>query len=57
VLHFEADWAEECKQMNVVLAELAKQFTHTIFIRVCYIISYIMCVIIFSFVCFFIRNI
>jgi len=34
VLHFEADWADECKQMNDVLAELAKEYTHTIFIRV-----------------------
>lgn len=34
VLHFEADWAEECKQMNEVLEELAKEYTHTIFLRV-----------------------
>lgn len=33
VVHFEADWADECKQMNNVLSELAKEFTHTIFIR------------------------
>lgn len=34
VLHFEADWAVECTQMNAVLTELAKEHTHTIFIRV-----------------------
>ena len=35
VLHFEADWAEECKQMNEVLSELSKEYKHTIFLRVC----------------------
>jgi len=34
VLHFEADWADECKQMNDVLSELAKEYKHTVFIRV-----------------------
>lgn len=34
VLHFEADWAEECKQMNEVLSELSKEYKHTIFLRV-----------------------
>jgi len=34
VLHFEADWAAECKQMNNVLVELAKEFPRTIFVRI-----------------------
>jgi len=34
VLHFEADWAPECIQMNEVLSELAKEFVHAAFIRV-----------------------
>lgn len=34
VLHFEADWAAECEHMNTVLVELAKEFPHTVFIRV-----------------------
>jgi len=34
VLHFEADWAPECSHMNAVLSELAKEFSHTVFIRV-----------------------
>lgn len=34
VLHFEAEWAEECKQMNEVFTELSKEFTRSIFARV-----------------------
>jgi len=34
VLHFEADWAEECQKMNEVLIELSKEYKHTIFLRV-----------------------
>jgi len=34
VIHFEADWAAECAHMNTVLTELAKEFRHTVFIRV-----------------------
>jgi len=34
VIHFEADWAPECNHMNTVLTELAKEYIHTIFIRV-----------------------
>merc|ERR1712142_829939 len=35
VVHFEADWADECAHMNTVITELAKEFKHTHFIRVC----------------------
>jgi len=34
VLHFEADWADECTHMNTVISELAKEHKHTHFIRV-----------------------
>jgi len=34
VLHFEAEWAPECKHMNDVLTELAKEYVHIIFVRV-----------------------
>lgn len=34
VLHFEAEWADECTLMNTVITELAKEFKHTHFIRV-----------------------
>lgn len=34
VLHFEADWAPECVQMNQVIDELANEYKHTIFIKV-----------------------
>lgn len=34
VLHFEADWAPECTHMNNVLVELAKEYIHTVIIRV-----------------------
>lgn len=33
VVHFEADWAEECKQMNDVIEELAKTYKHTLFVK------------------------
>jgi len=34
VVHFEAEWAEECAQMNVTLQELAKQHPLAVFLRV-----------------------
>ena len=34
MLHFEAEWADECTHMNAVITELAKEFKHTHFIRV-----------------------
>ena len=34
VVHFEAEWAEECTVMNEVFKELAKTYKHTVFLRV-----------------------
>lgn len=34
VIHFEAEWADECKHMNDVFSELAKTYKHTMFLRV-----------------------
>ncbi|XP_028984011.1 glutaredoxin 3 [Betta splendens] len=33
VVHFQAAWAPQCGQMNDVMAELAKEHTHTTFVR------------------------
>ncbi|KAM6951689.1 glutaredoxin 3 [Aplochiton taeniatus] len=33
VVHFQAAWAPQCAQMNEVMAELAKEYTHTTFIK------------------------
>lgn len=33
VVHFQADWAPQCGQMNEVMAELAKQQPHSTFIK------------------------
>lgn len=33
VVHFQAEWAPQCAQMNDVMAELAKEHTHTTFIK------------------------
>ena len=34
IVHFEAEWAEECTVMNEVFKELAKTYKHTVFLRV-----------------------
>ncbi|XP_065649453.1 glutaredoxin-3 isoform X2 [Hydra vulgaris] len=34
VIHFEAEWAAECKQMNDVFFQLAEDFQHALFIRI-----------------------
>lgn len=33
VVHFQAAWAPQCGQMNEVMAELAKEHTHTTFVK------------------------
>lgn len=33
VVHFQATWAPQCDQMNDVMAELAKEHTHTAFVK------------------------
>lgn len=33
VVHFQAEWAPQCKQMNDVMAELAKEHSHTTFVK------------------------
>ncbi|XP_068179557.1 glutaredoxin 3 [Antennarius striatus] len=33
VVHFQASWSEQCVQMNDVMAELAKENTHTTFVK------------------------
>ncbi|XP_067101312.1 glutaredoxin 3 [Osmerus mordax] len=33
VVHFQASWAPQCAQMNEVMAELAKEHTHTTFVK------------------------
>ena len=35
VLNFWAEWAEPCKQMNAVIAELAKKYPTILFLDVC----------------------
>nr|XP_057909828.1 glutaredoxin 3 [Doryrhamphus excisus] len=34
VVHFQAEWAPQCGQMNEVMAELAKEHAHTAFVKV-----------------------
>uniref|UniRef100_A0A672LYV5 Glutaredoxin domain-containing protein n=1 Tax=Sinocyclocheilus grahami TaxID=75366 RepID=A0A672LYV5_SINGR len=34
VVHFHAPWAPQCSQMNEVMAELAKEHKHTMFVKV-----------------------
>lgn len=33
VVHFQAEWAPQCAQMNEAMAELAKEHTHTTFVK------------------------
>ncbi|XP_070768339.1 glutaredoxin 3 [Enoplosus armatus] len=33
VVHFQAAWAPQCEHMNEVMAELAKEYTHTTFVK------------------------
>ncbi len=35
VINFWATWAEPCKQMNEVVAELAKKYPTGLFLKVC----------------------